>query len=98
MVINYSKYLLTSKSLIKAESFFQQNLASILFNCASDETVDCLPSILHFLKITNHSDNLTSFDLLQIRFLINYEVFCKFIKVEFVEGLKTLIWNKLKGE
>lgn len=96
VVINYSKYLLASKSLTKSESAFQQNLASILFNCASDETVDCLPSILHFLKIMNNSDNLTSFDLLQVRLLVNYEVFCKFIKVEFVEGLKTLIWNKLK--
>ena len=98
VVINYSKYLLTPRSEMKSESAFQLHLASLVFDCTSNETADCLPSMLHFLRIMTDPEAASSIDLLQVRLLIQFVPYCKYIKLEFLEGLKGLIDNKIRSK
>ena len=98
LVINYTRYLLTPKSNIANESLFQHHLSAVLFHCASNETVECLPSIMHFLKMINESEKMTPFYLIQVRLLIHCLPKCDFIKMDFFEALKTLVENNMKGK
>lgn len=97
LVLNYARYLLTPKSLIASEAVFQSNLALVLFHCASNETVDCLPSIMHFLKMLNECERITPFDLIQVRLLEHCQSKCDFVKMDFLKPLRALIENNMKG-
>ncbi|XP_015792112.1 anaphase-promoting complex subunit 1 [Tetranychus urticae] len=97
LVINYTKYLLTPKSNMPGEALFQHHLSAVLFHCASNETVECLPSIMHFLKMINQSEKMTPFYLIQVRLLVHCLPKCDFIKMDFFEALKTLVENNMKG-
>lgn len=97
LVTNYARYLLTPKSRVATEALFQSNLALVLFHCASNETVDCIPSIMHFLKIINECEKVTPFHLIQVRLLEHCHPKCGFVKLDFLKPLKALVESSLKG-
>ena len=95
--------LLIPRVKIKSEAEIQHKLSFILFDCATNETVDCLPALISLIesfyskKTVERKHTISQLKLLTNT--INEDVDnCEFKRrVEFFEGLKLYFDHKMIG-
>lgn len=103
IVLNFARLLLIPRALCKQEAQLQHKLAILLFNCASNETVDCLAALIQLIKMfyvesyapgtgtTLMSTQLHSHRIAQLNLLADEENHFEFIPPEFFQGLRLFV-------
>ncbi|RWS17915.1 anaphase-promoting complex subunit 1-like protein, partial [Dinothrombium tinctorium] len=101
ILINFASHQLVPKAQAYEEAILQHNLCRILFDCASNETIDLLPTLITFLKMINprnenHGNN--SYNLWQVKLLIDCSSFCSCLRSDFLQSLIAFAERKTKGK
>lgn len=92
--------LLIPRVKIKTEAEIQHKLAILLFDCAANETVDCLPALISLIesfyskKTAERKHTISQLKLLTNTFNED-ENNCEFIRREFFEGLRLYFDHKI---
>lgn len=94
--------LLIPRVKIKSEAEIQHKLAILLFDCATNETVDCLPALVSLIESFYSKRTVErKYTISQLKLLtatINEdENNCEFIRKEFFEGL-TMYFTKIGSQ
>ncbi|RWS21191.1 anaphase-promoting complex subunit 1-like protein [Leptotrombidium deliense] len=99
LLITFANNQLVPKAKMYNEAILQHNLCRLLFDCASSETIDLFPTLISFLKIINprnEKQGNNSYNLWQIKLLMDCSSFCNCLKSDFLETLKTFAETKVK--
>lgn len=94
--------LLIPRVKIKSEAEIQHKLAILLFDCATNETVDCLPALISLIESfysKKAAERKHTISQLKLLTSINEdENNCEFVRREFFEGLRLYFDHKIIGE
>lgn len=95
--------LLIPRVKIKSEAEIQHKLAILLFDCATNETVDCLPALISLIesfyskRTVERKHTISQLKLLTTT-INEDENNCEFIRKEFFEALRLYFDHKMIGQ
>jgi len=94
IVMTFSKYLLSNPSEMESESEIQNQLCSLLFDCASNERLEFLSPLISLTKVAKHSHSLS---LWQIKFANTCAQRCLSLRSDFIDSIRSLIEKRVKN-
>jgi hypothetical protein len=103
IVLNFARLLLIPRAQASSEAMLQHKLASLLFHCASNETVDSLAALIQLIKTfycerAQHSSGpMQQHSLGQLRLLTDHPYRWNLMTSEFFLGLRLFVEDSMEA-